>query len=125
MAGRADDIEVVVLRAGDAGDADEADAADGFDGFDGFDGGPCGGRRRRRWGAALAALAVVVVTLVAPVARGRPAEEGASPRMQATEVARCPGSETRRLWCSFVTDRACCPPDQGRPEPPPSRGAVD
>ncbi len=113
MAGHAGDIEVVVLPTGEDGVVDEV-----------LDGRPPDGRRRRRWGAALVAAAVVVVTLAAPVARGRPEQETASPGMPATEPSRCPGPDTRRLWCAFVSDGACCPPGAGSQDPP-SREAVD
>ena len=116
MAGHAGDIEVVVLPVGDDGEEGEPDEV--------LDGRPRDGGRRRRWGAALVAAAVVVVTLVAPVARGRPEREIASPGMPATEPSRCPGPDTRRLWCAFVTDGACCP-NGGEEEGQPSREAVD
>ena len=116
MAGHAGDIEVVVLPVGDDGEEGEPDEV--------LDGRPRDGGRRRRWGAALVAATVVAVTLAAPVARGRPEQETASPGMPATEPARCPSPDTRRLWCAFVSDGACCPPGGGQQDPP-SREAVD
>jgi hypothetical protein len=112
MAGHAGDIEVVVLPVGEDGEDGEALER------------PPDERRRRRRVAALVAATVVVVTLAAPVARGRPEQEAASPGMPATEPSRCPGPDTRRLWCAFVSDGACCPPGGGQQDPP-AREAVD